>query len=100
MLYLKSAVEKETDVEVDLMDDYDLTKPEVFEPYDMVGLSVMTPQREEALNVLHTIKRKYPNKMVIIGGPHAKHYKDEVEKHQHQQKELDENPNLQKVDYL
>lgn len=78
LLYLKSAVEKETDVEVDLTDNYDLTNPEIFEPYKWIGLSVMTPQREEAERVLNTIKTKYPDKKVIIGGPHALHYFSDI----------------------
>lgn len=61
-------------VNVDLIDEYDLTKPEIFEPYDLIGISVMTPQREESLNILNTIKKHYPNKKVAIGGPHALHY--------------------------
>jgi len=78
ILYLKSAVEQETSTEVDLLDDYDLTKPEVFEPYDVIGLSVMTPQRQEALRVLETVKKHYPDKIVAIGGPHALHNQEEV----------------------
>ena len=78
LLYLKSAVEQETDVNVDIVDDYDLTKPETFKPYDTIGLSVMTPQREEALKVLKTVKENYPDKKVIVGGPHALHYTKEL----------------------
>src|SRR3990167_10260232 len=76
LLYLKSAVDKIANV--DLCDDYDLTQPERFEPYDLIGLSVMTPQRDEALKVLKTIKEAYPDKKVAIGGPHALHYFKEV----------------------
>ena len=65
-LYLKSYVERELpNVKVTLGDDnYDLDNPEMFEPYDAIGLSIMTPQREEALKILNTIKSKYPNKVV------------------------------------
>ena len=79
ILYLKSAVEQKG-IEVDITDDYDLSKPESFYPYNWIGLSVMTPQREEAMNVLNTIKKHYPWKKVIIGGPHAKHYLSDVMK--------------------
>ncbi|MEK7113027.1 MAG: cobalamin-dependent protein, partial [Patescibacteria group bacterium] len=79
-LYLKSYVEANTQTEVTLGDDtYELT-PEYFEPYDAVGLSIMTPQREEALKILHTIKSAYPNKVVIAGGPHVKHYVGDIMK--------------------
>ncbi len=75
-LYLKSYVERELkNVNVTLGDDnYNLENPEMFEPYDAIGLSIMTPQREEALRILHTIKSLYPNKVVIAGGPHVKQY--------------------------
>ena len=75
-LYLKSYVNKELpNVCVVLGDDgYDLNKPEYFEPYDAIGISIMTPQREEALKILHTIKQHYPEKIVIAGGPHIKQY--------------------------
>jgi len=78
ILYLKSAVEKETNVKVDIADEYIPEKLDTFEPYDWIGLSVMTPQREEAINALKHIKTNYPEKKVIIGGPHVLHYKEEV----------------------
>ena len=81
LLYLKSAVEHEVkDVVVDLRDDYDLEYPSQLGGYDYVGLSVMTPQRQEASNVLKTIKEHYPQTKVIIGGPHALHYQEDVMK--------------------
>lgn len=80
MLYLKSAVDKELGINVDLCDDYDLSKPETFEGYSHVGISTMTPQREESLKLLKTIKTYYPDTKVIIGGPHALHYQEEVVK--------------------
>ena len=79
LLYLKSAVNKEVpEVNVDLMDDYNLEDKTLFNNYDYVGLSVMTPQREESLNVLKHIKKHSPDTKVIIGGPHAYHYLNEV----------------------
>jgi len=78
MLYLKSAINDIANVT--LSDDYNLKEPQFFDKYDFIGLSVMTPQREESLKILNTIKENYPNKKVIIGGPHAYHYQKEVEK--------------------
>ena len=78
LLYLKSAVEQEINVNIDIVDEYDLTNKELFEPYTHIGLSVMTPQREEAKRVLTSIKTRHPDKKVIIGGPHALHYTREV----------------------
>lgn len=78
-LYLKGYIDKNTSCKVTLGDDdYDLSKPEKFEPYQAVGISIMTPQRSEAYKIASLIKQNYPNKIVIAGGPHVKHYKDEV----------------------
>src|SRR3990167_3423225 len=81
-LVLKGYVNKHAPlVEVTLGDDdYDLTNSEYFKDYDAIGLSIMTPQRDEATKILRTIKKHYPNKIVIAGGPHVKHYTGEVMK--------------------
>lgn len=79
LLYLKAAVDKELPyVNVDLIDDYDLNDPMTFEGYDAVGISTMTPQREEASRILSHVRTYRPDQTVIIGGPHAFHYQDEV----------------------
>lgn len=81
ILKLEAMVAKHTSqVEVDVVDEYDDKEFTTFEPYDFVGLSVMTPQREEAVKLLHGIKSRWPKKKVIIGGPHAKHYLKDVKK--------------------
>src|SRR3990167_2676032 len=79
-LYLKSYVNKHLpEVNVTLGDDnYDLNNAETFEKYDTIGVSIMTPQRAEATKILKTIKSKYPEKIVIAGGAHVKHYLDDV----------------------
>ena len=79
-LYLKSYVEEELpDVKVTLGDDnYNINNSEMFEPYDAIGISIMTPQREESLKILYSIKSKYPNKVVIAGGPHVKQYVGDI----------------------
>lgn len=78
-LYLKSFVERELpNVNVTLADDqYEMTR-EFFEPYDAIGLSIMTPQRDEATKILDYVKSEFSNKTVIAGGPHVKHYIKEV----------------------
>ncbi|MEK6885267.1 MAG: radical SAM protein, partial [Nanoarchaeota archaeon] len=80
-LYLKSFVNREVpNVQVTLGDDdYKLT-PEYFEPYDAIGISIMTPQRTEAEKILNIVKTYFPNKVIIAGGPHVKHYISEVVK--------------------
>ena len=79
-LYLKSYLNHHLpDVNVVLGDDdYDLNKPEMFEPYDAIGISIMTPQKKEASKILQTIKKYYPDKTVIAGGPHIRHYLGEI----------------------
>ena len=46
----------------------------LFEKFDAFGISIMTPQREEAHAILRAIKERWPDKIVIAGGPHVKHY--------------------------
>lgn len=75
LLYLKAAVNKELpDVNVELIDDYNLDDISNILKHDYIGMSVMTPQREESSKLLRAIKRHSSSKGVIIGGPHAKHY--------------------------
>ncbi len=81
LLYLKAAVNKELpNVNVEITDDYDLKDPAMFDRFDAVGVSIMTPQRKEANDLLWAIKGRSPNKTVIAGGPHAFHYFTDVEK--------------------
>lgn len=83
-LYLKSYLNQTVpETEVFLGDDeYDVSNPQ-FDGFDAIGLSIMTPQREEANRLAESIKRKYPNITLIAGGPHVKHYKDEVVSNPH-----------------
>ena len=49
LLYLKSAVQAQVpDAEVTVVDSYDLDNLDAFADADYVGVSVMTPQRDEA----------------------------------------------------
>ncbi len=50
----------------------------LFEKFDAIGLSIMTPQREEAHAILKSIKERWPEKIVIAGGPHVKHYVGDI----------------------
>jgi len=80
-LYLKASInEKLPDVRVMLGDThYDLDNLDNFEPYDAVGISIMTPQRKEADQLARAITERFPDKIVIAGGPHAKHYGESLE---------------------
>lgn len=79
-LYLKGYVNQHMpNVNVVLGDDnYDLNNPDMFLPYGAIGISIMTPQRKEAEAILNLIKTHFPEKKVIAGGPHVKHYIKEV----------------------
>lgn len=47
--------------------------------YTHIGVSIMTPQRALATKLIYELKFNYPDKIVIAGGPHAKHYTKELE---------------------
>ena len=79
LLYLKAALNA-AGFEVGLEDNIDFSTPERYAAYDVLGASVMTPQREASLKFLKFCKRAYPDKPVVIGGPHARHYLEDVEK--------------------
>lgn len=79
IMYLKSYLNLHyPTINVDLWDEYEMDDFKHVLKYDLVGLSVMTPQKDEALQILQTIHYYCPNVKVAIGGPHAKHYHKEV----------------------
>jgi len=77
LLYLKSYIEQ-FGYEVGLEDDFDFDNMAKYEKYDYVGVSVMTPQRNDSDRFLNNWKTLFPKKPTIIGGPHAKHYFSDV----------------------
>lgn len=80
-LYLHQAIsEFMPEVKTDIIDDYSLKYIDWFQDYQIVGISIMTPQREEAHKLLKLIKQNRPDIKVIAGGPHAKHYFSELER--------------------
>lgn len=79
ILYLKSFLNRHR-IEVGLEDEFDFEHPEKYSQYEAFGASVMTPQREASLQFLSFCKKHYSDKPVIIGGPHAKHYLEDVKK--------------------
>lgn len=52
---------------------------EKYKDFTHIGISCMTPQRSQAYQILHAIRAQYPEKIVILGGPHATHYLDECQ---------------------
>lgn len=45
--------------------------------FDVIGISCMTPQGAQAYAICRAIKNAYPDKVIILGGPHARFYLDE-----------------------
>lgn len=77
-LYLKAAVNEQLpNTKVDLADEYDLSDKTMFNGYTHVGISIMTPQREEASKVIEAIRYNSPDTKIVLGGPHVHHYLDE-----------------------
>ncbi len=79
-LYLKSYLNAHVPhVEVTLGDDdYAVTDLSSLEPFDVVGISIMTPQRHEALILARAIKKRFPEKVIVAGGPHVRHYHSDL----------------------
>jgi len=78
ILYLKSYLNYHG-VDVIVEDDFDFTNPSKYEDIDVFGVSVMTPQRAASQEFLKYCKEHFKGK-VVIGGPHAQHYKEDVSK--------------------
>jgi radical SAM superfamily enzyme YgiQ (UPF0313 family) len=79
LLYLKSAVLREVpEARVTIVDDYDLEGLASVADCDVVGVSVMTPQRAEARRIVRRVKARWPHKVVVAGGPHVLHYTDDM----------------------
>jgi anaerobic magnesium-protoporphyrin IX monomethyl ester cyclase len=57
-----------------LENNFDLDNTDKYDEYTHFGISCMTPQKVQAYEILHTVKNKLNNKIVILGGPHAKYY--------------------------
>jgi len=59
---------------IDLSFDID-----VFGNYDVVGMSVMTPQAPDAYLLNEQLKSNFPKTISVIGGSHARYYQSQVE---------------------
>jgi len=51
---------------------------DVFSNYDIIAMSVMSPQAPDAYRLNEQLKLKYPHLITVIGGPHARYYLDSV----------------------
>ena len=50
----------------------------LFENYDIVGMSVMSPQASDAYLLNELIKTLYPHITTVIGGSHPRYYQEQV----------------------
>lgn len=50
----------------------------VFSDYNIIALSVMTPQAEDAYLLSTLLNKEFPDVTTVIGGSHARYYLDEV----------------------
>ena len=83
LLYLDAAIKRDLPyVRVDIDTEYDLSDDgiKMFKEYDAIGISVMTPQREEAGRILNKIKSIWPEKVMMAGGSHVADYTDDIAK--------------------
>jgi len=60
--------------------NFDVDNLEKYREFTHFGISCMTPQKKQAYAILHSVKKTFPKKTVIIGGPHATHYPDDCVK--------------------
>ncbi|MBL79370.1 MAG: hypothetical protein CMH70_05005 [Nitrosomonadaceae bacterium] len=51
---------------------------ELFAEYDIVAMSVMSPQAPDAYRLVEMLKRLFPHIVTVIGGSHARYYLDSV----------------------
>jgi len=68
-LYLKSYVEANSDHQIIPVNEMKFF-PKNYREFDAFGVSVMTPQIEQAKKLVNFINLYYPKKKVILGGPH------------------------------
>jgi len=50
----------------------------IFDSYEIVGMSVMTPQAPDAYLLNKLIKKTYPHVISVIGGSHPRYYQKQV----------------------
>ena len=51
----------------------------IFQDYDIIGLSVMSPQASDAYLISKLINELHPHITTVVGGSHARYYRTQVE---------------------
>ncbi|MBF0444926.1 MAG: B12-binding domain-containing radical SAM protein [Magnetococcales bacterium] len=67
-------------IESTIENDFDFDNIEKYNSYSHIGISCMTPQRDQAYKILADVKQKLSHIKVILGGPHAKYYLEDCSK--------------------
>lgn len=64
-----------------LENNFDFANIDKYSDFTHIGISCMTPQRDQAYKILDLVKKKLPHIIVILGGPHGKFYRDDCIKY-------------------
>lgn len=78
-----AAVMREEGWDTEIINDFNsmLLGMEALEDTDIFAISCTTPQWNEAKGIISSLKREFPRKEVIVGGPHATNYTTVVMNH-------------------
>ena len=80
LLYLQAAINQHTDLQAEIVNQFTSDKINQCDGFDFLGVSVFTPQRHSANEILAAAKETFPSIKTIIGGCHATYYTDECMK--------------------
>ncbi len=83
LLYLATYV-GQSGHEVDIEDAFENPQEQIikdYSDYDVIGVSIMTPQKEQAQKIINQLKNRETDKkqILVAGGPHAQFYTSELE---------------------
>lgn len=59
-------------------DEFNTRDLEQYRYFNLVGISCMTPQGKDAYKIRRSLKDRYPEMTIMLGGPHATHYTEEI----------------------
>lgn len=62
-------------IESTIENNFDFENIDKYASYTHIGISCMTPERDQAYEILAQVKKRFPHIAVILGGPHAKYYR-------------------------
>ena len=67
------------DATIRIMDTFDEVSS--FGPYDIVGITSMTATRDSCYHVSNLVKERFPDKTVLMGGPHCNGFSEAILNH-------------------